>query len=94
MAVRNRIKISAAYNSFIQELERLERFDYQNHIKFSNGELAKAQMELMVESIFFAGFRAFEGFIREIFILYCLEKTTARKPNVKSYLKPKNFEHS
>jgi hypothetical protein len=94
MPVKNRIKISAAYNSFIQEIARLERFDYQNHLKFNNNELTKAQMELMVESIFFAGFRAYEGFIREIFVLYCLEKTTTRKASIKSYLKPKNFEHS
>lgn len=94
MPVKNRIKISAAYNSFIQEILRLERFDFQNHIKFNSKELTKAQMELMVESIFFAAFRAYEGFIRELFVLYCLEKTTTRKTNVKSYLKPKNFEHS
>lgn len=94
MPVKSRIKISAAYNSFIQEITRLERFDFQNHLKFNNNELTKAQMELMVESIFFAGFRAYEGFIREIFVLYCLEKTTIRKANVKSYLKPKNFQHS
>jgi hypothetical protein len=94
MPVKNRIKISACYNSFILEISRLERFDYQNHIKFNRNELTKAQMELMVESIFFAGFRAYEGFIREIFVLYCLQKTTSRKTNIKSYLKPKNFEHS
>jgi hypothetical protein len=94
MPVKNRIKISACLNSFIQEINKLEKFDFQNHQKFSNRELTKAQMELMVESIFFAAFRAYEGFIREIFILYCLEKQPLRRRGVKSYLKPKNFEHS
>lgn len=94
MPVKNRIKISACYNSFIQELTRLERFDFLNHQKFNNHELTRPQMELMVESIFFASFRAYEGFIREIFLLYCLEKTTTTKRNIKSYLKPRNFEHS
>jgi len=94
MPVKNRVKISAAYNSFIQEITRLERFDFLNHQKFSNHELTKPQMELMVESIFFASFRSYEGFIREIFVLYCLEKKTPTKQNIKSFLKPKNFEHS
>lgn len=94
MPVKNRVKISASYNSFIQEITRLERFDFLNHQKFSINELTKPQMELMVESIFFASFRSYEGFIREIFVLYCLEKHTPTKRNVKSFLKPKNFEHS
>lgn len=94
MPVKNRIKISACYNPFIQEINKLERFDFLNHKKFNSSELTKDQMELMVESIFFAGFRAYEGFIREIFVLYCLEKQTPTKKKVKSYLKPKNFEHS
>lgn len=92
--VKNRIKISASYNSFIQEIKRLERFDFLNHQKFSAHQLTKAQIELMVESIFFAAFRSYEGFIREIFVLYCQEKKTDTKTNIKSYLKPKNFEHS
>lgn len=94
MPVKNRIKISASYNSFTQEILRLERFDFLNHQKFNNNELTKPQIELMVESIFFASFRAYEGFIREIFVLYCLEKKTATKTNIRSYLKPKNFKHS
>lgn len=94
MPVKNRIKISACYNSFIQEITKLEKFDFLNHKKFSLHELTKAQMELMVESIFFASFRSYEGFIREIFVLYCLEKQTPTKGTVRSYLKPKNFEHS
>ncbi|MCX8523100.1 hypothetical protein OF897_04085 [Chryseobacterium formosus] len=92
--IKNRIKISASYNSFIKEIIRLEKFDFQNHQKFNSNKITKAQLELMVESIFFAGFRSYEGFIREIFILYCLEKKTLSKKNIKSYLKPKNFEHS
>jgi hypothetical protein len=94
MPVKNRIKISACYNCFIQEVIKLERFDYLNHKKFNSHELTKAQMELMVESIFFAAFRSYEGFIREIFILYCLEKNTPTKTKIISYLKPRDFKHS
>lgn len=94
MPVKNRTRISASLKSFSQEISRLERFDFSNQIKFSNSELTKAQIELLVESIFFAGFRSFEGFIREIFILYCLEKKSNRRPHAKSFLKPRDFEHT
>lgn len=94
MATRNRTKISACYNSFEIEIDRLTIFDFANHEKFTNGELSRMQIELMVESIFFAGYRSYENFIREIFLLYCQEKQSTRRPLVKSYLKPKNFEHT
>ncbi len=94
MAVKNRIKISASFNSFIKEIERLKKFDFANHIKFAKKELTKSQIELLVESIFFASYRGYEGFLREIFLLYCLEKQSKRKPKVKSYLKPKDFVHA
>lgn len=94
MPVKNRVRISASYNSFIQEIIRLEKFDFSNQQKFSKRELTKTQIELLVESIFFAGFRSFESFVREIFLLYCLEKQPKKKPKVKSYLNPKDFKHS
>lgn len=94
MAVKNRLKISASHNSFINEIRRLEKFDFSNHKKFVADELSKSQIELLVESIFFAGFRNYEGFLREIFLLYCLEKQPVRNTIVHSYLKPMNFKHS
>ena len=94
MPVKNRVKVSASYNSFIKEIERLKKFDFANHNKFLKKELTKSQIELLVESIFFAAYRSYEGFLREIFLLYCLEKQPKRKPKVKSFLKPKDFEHS
>ncbi|GAA3916919.1 hypothetical protein GO495_19870 [Chitinophaga oryziterrae] len=89
----HRIKISASYADFIKEITRLQKFDYSNHQKFSRGELTKSQIILLVESIFFAGFRKYEGFLKEIFILYCLEKQSSKRPVIKSYLKPKDFTH-
>ena len=94
MPVKNRIKISACYTSFIQSINKLERFDFVNHKNFSTNKLTKTQMELMIESIFFASFRSYEGFIREIFVLYCLEKQTSSKKKIKSYLKPVIFGHA
>jgi hypothetical protein len=94
MAVNNRIKLSASLNCFIKEIERLKKFDFDNHKKFSRKELSKSQIELLVESIFFASYRSYEAFIREIFLLYCLEKQPIGKPKVTSFLKPRNFLHT
>jgi hypothetical protein len=94
MAIRNRVKISASYNSFVREIERLKKFDFSNHKKFTKKELTKSQIEFLVESVFFAAYRSYEGFLREIFLLYCMEKQSTKKPKVKSYLKPKDFEHA
>jgi hypothetical protein len=94
MPIKVRHKISASHKSFVTELSRLERFDASNQKKFSAGTLGKLQRDLLVESIFFAAFRSYEGFIREIFVLYTLEKQSNRKPKVKSYLKARNFEHA
>ncbi|MFZ1281163.1 MAG: hypothetical protein WAR59_10015 [Ignavibacteriaceae bacterium] len=94
MAVKNRVKISASFNGFSKEIARLRKFDFANHKKFIKKELTKSQIELLVESIFFASYRGYEGFLREIFLLYCLEKQSSKKPKVKSYLKPRDFEHA
>lgn len=94
MPVKNRVKISASVSWFTQELNRLRRFDFDNQRKFAAGQLTRSQLELLVESIFFNGFRSYEGFIREVFILYCLEKKSTKRPNSKSYLKPVNFLHA
>ncbi|HLO69552.1 MAG TPA: hypothetical protein VK167_01700 [Flavipsychrobacter sp.] len=94
MVLKNRTKISAAYNSLITELKRLEKFDLDNQKKFLSKKLTKPQIELLVESIFFSAFRAYEGFIREIFLLYCMEKQSPTKKKVVSYLKAKDFKHT
>lgn len=79
---------------FRKEINRLKSFDYNNQIKFNERKLTRAQRDLLVESIFFNAFRNYEEFIREIFILYCLEKKSSKRPNSKSYIKPKNFLHA
>lgn len=94
MAVKNRVKISASVNWFTQEIARLRRFDFENQTKFAAGRLTRSQQELLVESMFFNGYRSYEGFIREVFILYCMEKKSSKRPNAKSFLKPNNFLHA
>ena len=94
MPTFQRSKISAAYRDFTREINRLKRFDNQNQQNFAAGRLTNSQVELLVESIFFACFRKYENFIREIFILYTMGKRPRNNARVTSYLNPKNFLHA
>jgi hypothetical protein len=96
-----RIKVSAPLREFQEELGRLVRFDTENQRNFSastgssvRGSLSARQLQLLTESIFFAAFRAYQNFLRDIFLLYCLEKRPRSGKRVRSYLKPKNFGHA
>jgi hypothetical protein len=97
----SRRKLSAALRDFHAELSYLERFDAENQANFSastglpaSQRLSKRQLHLLTESIFFAAFRAYENFVREVFLLYCLEKRPQSQKKVRSYLKPKSFHHA
>ena len=90
--------VSAVLNDFEKELRRLENFDTENQKKSSGrvspSSLSKKQLYLLTEAIFFSGFRAYENFINDIFILYCMEKKTFSGKRINSYLKPQNFQHA
>jgi hypothetical protein len=91
-----RRKISAVFRDFENELNRLERFDGENQARFSSSTsaLSRHQLHFLAEAIFFRSFRAYEGFIRDIFLLYCLEKRPRSGRKVTSYLTPKDFVHA
>lgn len=96
-----RRKISAAIADLHSELARLEQLDAENQARFSSlsvkGQrlkLSKRQLHLSTEAIFFAAFRAYESFLRDIFLLYCLETRPHSRAKVRSYLRPKNFAHA
>lgn len=96
-----RRKLSAVYNDFNKEIKRLEKFDRENQRKFSNSVnsinpviISKRQLYLLTETLFFSGYRAYEKFLRDVFLLYCLEKRPRSGKEVRSYLKPKDFNHA
>jgi hypothetical protein len=93
MAVKTRLKIEAALVHFNKEILRLINFNVTNQARFNAGQLNQNQIDLLVESIFFNCFRYYENYIREAFLLCCLGKVFKR-PRVRSYLNPKNFQHS
>lgn len=96
-----RRKHSAALRDFRTELDSLERFDAENQAAFSaatrapgSKKLPQRQLHLLTEAIFFAGFRAYESFVRDVFLLYCMEKKPPSGAKAKSFIKPKNFNHA
>jgi len=90
----SRRKIKTVYKDFQKELKRLEIFDSQNQRNYVSRKLSKQQLHLLTEIIFFAAFRAYENFIRDIFLLYCMEKKPRTGSRIKSYLRPKTFDHA
>lgn len=93
---KSRRKLTAALNDFQNEIARLKRFDEDNQSSFNRSPsgLTKHQLHLLTEAIFFAAYRSYEGFIRDVFLLYCLEKSPSSGRRVRSYLQPKNFNHA
>lgn len=94
-----RRKISTVLSEFQSEIKRLKRLDSINQSKFSleSGtppSITKSQLHFLTESIFFRAYRSYECFVRDLFILYCLGKTTLSGESVTPFLKPKNFIHA
>ncbi len=77
----------------------MARFDAENQRRFgamlgrANG-LSPKQLHLLTESVFFTAFREYEAFVRDVFVLYCLEKEPSSGKRVRSYLRPRNFAHA
>ena len=80
------------------EFNTLRMLDDKNQKQFSGGRstggLTKAQMYLMTEAVFFAAFRAYEQFLRNVFLLYCCGKQSMGRKLVRSFLYPKTIQHA
>lgn len=92
---QTRRKTSAVLKDFQAELQRLEKFDSENQSKFTavGKSLSLRQLHLLTEHTFFVAFRTYEGFVRDLFILYCLERPHSSGKKVISYLRPTDFNH-
>jgi hypothetical protein len=51
-------------------------------------------MHLLTEAVFFAAFRAYEQFLRNIFLLYCCSIQSSGRKLVRSFLQPKTIQHT
>jgi hypothetical protein len=97
----SRRKLSAVYRDFYNEIRRLERYNRENQAKFSASvaalgpvKLSKRQLFMLTEAVFFTGYRGYENFLRDIFLLYCMERKPKSGQVVISYLQPRDFQHA
>jgi hypothetical protein len=51
-------------------------------------------MHLLSEAVFFAAFRAYGQFLRNVFLLYCCGIKPSERKVVRSYLKPRSIQHA
>lgn len=94
-------RVSAAYGSFRDEMNRLKRLDDLNQERFYPGpgrpgreRLTKSQMHLLTEGILARAFSRYEAFIEQAFLLYCQGKPSKSGRKVRSYLAPRNASHA
>jgi hypothetical protein len=80
------------------EFKTLRALDERNQKQFSGGsaepKLTKAQIHLLTEAVFFAAFRTYENFLRNVFLLYCCGMQSSRRKLVRSFLQPKTIQHA
>lgn len=81
------------------QLRSLITLDALNQRHFSAGVgrkscLTTAQLHVLTEAIFFAAYRLYEQFMRNVFILYCCGVQPNRRRLVRPFLKPKTLKHA
>lgn len=89
---------SGCLSALQTEFRTLRALDDKNQELFTCGSsvtgLTKAQMHLLTEAVFFAAFRAYEQFLRNVFLLYCCGFQSTRRKLVRSFLHPKTIQHA
>ncbi len=91
-------KPSACLVVLQSEYNSLRKLNDKNQKQFTSGsgtsELTKAQMHLLAEAVFFAAFRAYEQFLRNVFLLYCSGMQSSGRKLVRTFLQPKTVSHA
>lgn len=90
-------KISSAHKAFLAALSQWERFDRRNQRAFSAAGINKVslqQLHVLTEAVLTGSFRAYEGYVREVFLLYARGKTTKGGGVVRSFLTPLSALHA
>lgn len=80
------------------EFKTLRALDDRNQKLFSarspSCRLTKTQMHLLTEAVFFAAFRTYEQFLRNVFLLYCCGVQSDGRRLIRSFLQPKTIQHA
>ncbi len=91
-------KPSSAFAALQADLATLQSLDARNQAHYSTATaatvLTKAQMCLLTEAVFFAAFRSYEQFLRNVFLLYCCGIQPSKRRLVRSFLQPRSLSHA
>ena len=91
-------KPSGCLSTLQTEFRTLRALDDKNQELFARASsvrgLTKTQMLLMTEAVFFAAFRTYEQFLRNVFLLYCCGIQSSGRKLVRSFLHPKTIQHA
>ncbi len=81
-----------------KEYRALRKLNDRNQKQFSsasgNLKLTRAQMHLLTETVFFGAFRAYEQFLRNVFLLYCSGQQPSGRKLARTFLQPKTISHA
>lgn len=94
-------RIDIAHQAFLRELRRLRAVDRENQSRFRlaaaaprTSRLSDAQFSLLSEGLFSIGFRRFERFLEEIFVLYAKGKRSPSGRGARPFIAPRSSEHA
>lgn len=89
---------SSCLSALRAELKSLRALDARTQAQISGDlagpRLSAAQVSFLTEGVFFAAFRAYEQFVRNVFLLYCCGSQASGRRKVKSFLVPRSIEHA
>lgn len=91
----NHYSTEKCFIDFQKELNRIRKLDTFNQKQFiENSALTRSQIYYLTEGAFFTAFRAYEHFIRNIFLLYCSGRQSNNHRKVTSLLNSCSLEQS
>jgi hypothetical protein len=95
--MKQRRKVEAVYADLALEIDRLTRFNQSNQDSFGGAggrTVTFRQLIMLNEAVFFSAYRAYEAFVHDVFLLYCLEKRPTSGTRIDSHLRPRSFRHA
>jgi hypothetical protein len=91
------LDVSTRLVSFRTELGDLRKFESQNQAAFSGGASPNRtanQLHLLVETVFFRAYRAYENYVRDVFLLYCTGHSCMSGAAATPFLTPRDITHA
>jgi len=91
--------LQGCYDDLALEIRRVRKLNSFNQKHFAPGtavvsRLTKSQLHMLTESVFFSAFRAYERFLRNVFLLFCRSVQPPGHRRTRCYLSPKNNLHA